>query len=348
MTYTQNTKPLALWLLACCMMIVAMIIIGAITRLTESGLSIVDWHGFKDMLPPLNHDAWTQKFTQYQDSPEYLLKNKGMELEAFKNIYFWEWLHRLWGRLIGLVYALPLAYFWLRGKISSALKPRFVFFLALGGLQGFVGWYMVKSGLILEPRVSHFRLATHLGLALVLLGFLWCQALALLPAFAAKLQQFDFPIKFCMKRHYVIGFVLLIGTMMWGAFTAGLDAGLACSDFPKTCAQWVPQELFFQGNFWRNIVHEPTAVQFTHRVWGTLTFLALFTLGLRLLKTRQPQLKKIGLTLHLLILLQWAMGIGTVQMHVPVAMAAAHQTGAVMTLLVMLTAGLFVLKRKKS
>lgn len=342
---TGDTKNVALWLLVCCGMIVGMIIIGAITRLTESGLSIVDWHGVKDMIPPLNESAWGETFKKYQDSPEYLLKNKGMELEAFKRIYFWEWLHRLWGRLIGLVYALPLVYFWVRKQIPSGMKPRFIGFLVLGGLQGAMGWYMVKSGLIDRPEVSHFRLAAHLALALLLLALLWTHALILLPRFRDALNRFDFPVKFCIKRHYVIGFVLLIGTMMWGAFTAGLDAGLACSDFPKTCSQWLPQELFFQDHFWRNIVHEPTAVQFTHRAWGTLTFLTLFVLGIRLLKTKQPQLKRLGLSIHLLILFQWLLGIGTIHSHVAVPVAALHQLGAVMSLLVMLTIGLFVLKR---
>lgn len=328
-------------------MIVGMIIIGAITRLTESGLSIVDWHGFKDMIPPVNDAAWTETFKKYQDSPEYILKNKGMELAAFKHIYFWEWLHRLWGRLIGLVYALPLIYFWVRKEIPNAMKLRFLGFLVLGGLQGAMGWYMVKSGLINEPRVSHFRLAAHLALALLLLGLLWTHALLLLPRFKEKLDAFSFNVKFCIKRHYVIGFVLLLGTMSWGAFTAGLDAGLACSDFPKTCMQWVPQELFFQHNFWHNIVFEPTAVQFVHRIWGTLTFVTLFALGIRLLKTKQPQLKKLGLTLHLLILFQWMLGIGTIQSHVAIPVAALHQFGAVTTLLVMLTAGLFVLKKSR-
>ena len=337
-----ETKPLALWLLTCCVMIVMMIVIGAITRLTESGLSIVDWHGFKDMVPPLNDAAWHETFAKYQDSPEYILKNKGMEMEAFKHIYFWEWLHRLWGRLIGFVYLLPLIYFWARGRIPPVMKPRFLAFLALGGLQGFVGWYMVKSGLVNEPRVSHFRLAAHLSLALLLLAVLWWHALLLLPRFRDKLASFDFNIGFCIKRHYVIGFVLLLGTICWGAFTAGLDAGLACSDFPKTCAQWLPQELFFQGKFWTNILHEPTAVQFTHRVWGTLTFLMLFTLGIRLIRTRQAQLRRLGLHLHVLILFQWLLGIGTVHSHVAVPVAALHQTGAVLSFLVMITFGLFV------
>ena len=331
---SADPQQLAVWLLVCCAMIFMMIVIGAVTRLTESGLSIVDWHGFKDMLPPLNDTAWAEKFAEYKTSPEYLLKNKGMEPDAFKNIYFWEWLHRLWGRLIGFVYALPLIYFWVRKRIPNEMKPRFIGFLVLGGMQGFVGWYMVKSGLINEPRVSHFRLAAHLGLAL------------LLPKFAAMLKRFSYDVKFCLKRHYAFGAVFLVGALIWGAFTAGLDAGLACSDFPKTCAQWVPQELFFQDNFFGNIVHEPTAVQFVHRVFGTLTFITLFGLGIRLIKTKQPQLKKAGLTLHLLILLQWILGIGVLHSHVALPVAALHQAGAVMTLLVMLTIGVFFAKKK--
>ncbi len=341
----DDTKNIAIWLFACCAMIVAMVVIGAITRLTESGLSIVDWHGVKDMLPPLSDAVWAEKFAEYKTSPEYRLKNNGMEMDAFKTIYFWEWLHRLWGRLLGLVYALPLFYFWIRKKIPAHLKLRFVGFLILGGLQGAMGWYMVKSGLINEPRVSHFRLAAHLSLALLLLGLLWMQALALWLRFASRVDQFNAVITRTLKTHYAIGFVLLLGTLMWGAFTAGLDAGLACSDFPKTCGQWIPQELFFQGRFFYNIVYEPTAVQFMHRVWGTLTFVTLFSLGIRFLKSKIPELKKPGLVLHLLIFLQWMLGIGAVHSHVAVPVAAMHQFGAVMTILTMLYAGFFVLKK---
>jgi heme a synthase len=337
MTFATQTKFLSFWLFTCCALIVAMITVGAVTRLTESGLSIVEWHAVKDMALPGADAAWRDAFAKYQETPEYLQKNRGMTIADFKRIYFWEWLHRLLGRVIGLAYAVPLVAFWLAKKIPDRLKPRFVAFLLLGGAQGFIGWFMVKSGLIDEPRVSHFRLAAHLLTALLLLGLLWLQALALRPAFvekAAIVRKFVSP---SLRTHFRIGLGFLLVTVLWGAFTAGLDAGLACDDFPTTCGQFLPRELFFQNAFWRNIVHEPVAVQFTHRLFGTVTFLLLFTLGIRLLKTRLDALKKTGLFLHILILLQWCLGIGTIQSHVALPLAALHQLGAVATLLVMLT-----------
>jgi heme a synthase len=348
MNNSRNAIALSYWLMTCCFMIVMMIVIGAVTRLTESGLSIVDWHALKDMLPPMNEAAWGKLFADYQQTPEYIKVNSTMTAEEFKTIYFWEWLHRLWGRLIGLVYALPLIYFWVRGKIPSELKPRFIGYFIVGGLQGAVGWFMVKSGLIHEPRVSHFRLAAHLFLALLLLGLLWHQIFALWPRSVKILKDFKYRLHPSMKTHFWIGLVLLLLAMLWGVFTAGLDAGLACSDFPKTCAQWWPQEIMFEGQPFRNILHEPTAVQFVHRLLATLAFLALFSLGLRLIKTRDRQLRKLGLTVHVLILVQWLLGIATIHSQVNLHTAVTHQFIAVLNLLVMIKLMRFIRKPIRS
>jgi cytochrome c oxidase assembly protein subunit 15 len=340
------SRSLALWLFACCALIIAMVIIGAITRLTESGLSIVEWHAASDMLPPLSHGAWLEAFQKYQTSPQYKDINAGMSLGDFKAIYFWEWLHRLLGRLVGLVYALPLIVFWLRGKIPSALKPRFVFFLFLGGLQGAIGWYMVKSGLVNEPRVSHYRLALHLCTALLLLVLLWLQALQLSPRARQLAHNYSTVYLQKYKAHGVAALSIICITIIWGAFVAGLRAGMEYNEFPTMGGKLIPGELLFLHPWWLNFLNNHAAVQWLHRVLGTLSFLTVFSFGIHAYWSRNYLLRNCGIVLMALITLQFMLGVSTLLSRVAIPLAALHQSGAMATLLTVVTTLAFLFYKR--
>ena len=334
------------WLFLCAFMVTLIILVGAITRLTESGLSMVEWRAMIDMLPPLSHQAWMSEFELYRQTPEYLQINKGMSLDEFKNIYFWEWFHRLLGRLVGLVYALPLLYFWLRKKLSAQIKPRLLFLLFLGGLQGFFGWYMVKSGLVNEPRVSHFRLALHLGTALLLLVLLWQTALQLWPRSREWMRLYFTPMHTRLLPHAWLAFAVVCVTILYGAFVAGLDAGLIYNEFPLMGGALVPSEFMFHQPWWKNFLHNHATVQWTHRVLGTLSFVAVFALALRAVWSKNFVLVRLGYVLAAVILLQFSLGIITLLTHVQLHAATAHQAGAVATLLALVTLLQFLGQKK--
>lgn len=304
-----------------------MILVGAITRLTESGLSMTTWRPMIDMLPPATEAAWQAEFDLYKQTPEYIKINAGMPLDAFKLIYFWEWAHRLLGRLIGLLYAVPLFYFWVRGHIPFGLKRRLLLYIFLGGLQGFFGWYMVKSGLVDEPRVSHYRLALHLGTALLLLALLWDTALTLLfPRTRIKVSA-------RVKNHARVAFWVLGTTILWGAFVAGLDAGLVYNEFPTMGGSLVPPDLFHVTPWWANFIETHTGVQFAHRVLGTATFVTLFSLGLVCYWNGSIVLRRLGMALCGLVTAQFVLGIATLLSVVAIPLAVAHQGGAALNLM---------------
>jgi cytochrome c oxidase assembly protein subunit 15 len=342
----NHSHSLAIWLFSCCVLIAALVVIGAITRLTESGLSIVDWHAASDMLPPLSNTAWGEAFQKYQTSPQYKDVNAGMSLADFKAIYFWEWLHRLLGRLVGLAYALPLAVFWLRGKIPAALKPRFVFYLFLGGLQGAIGWYMVKSGLVNEPRVSHYRLALHLCTALLLLSLLWLQALQLSPRVRMLAHNYSTIHLEKYRAHGFAALGIICVTILWGAFVAGLRAGMEYNEFPTMGGHLIPGEILFLQPWWQNFLSNHASVQFLHRVLGTLSFLTVFSFGLRCFWSRNYLLKNCGIVLMLAITLQFILGISTLLSRVAIPLATLHQSGAVLTLLTILSTLSFLTYRR--
>lgn len=327
---SQPLKPIAIWLLVNVVLIFMMAVIGAITRLTESGLSMVEWRVVMDILPPLNHEAWQHEFSLYQQTPEYLKLNHGMSLDDFKSIYFWEWLHRLWGRLLGITYAVPFVYFLIRRQIPRWLLPRLVLFLILGGLQGFIGWYMVKSGLIDEPHVSHYRLALHLGMAFVLFGLLWHQALQLLyPKVIAPTPL----LPRSLKLHSVVALVLASITIIWGVFVAGLDAGLIYNEFPLMGGSVMPSEAWHLTPAWVNLFDNHAMVQFTHRALAIVTFVTVFAFGLRCRAIAYtPRIRKLGVWMMAGISLQLLLGIVTLLTHVSLHAAATHQAGALVVL----------------
>jgi cytochrome c oxidase assembly protein subunit 15 len=314
-----KTSPVAVWLFTVAAAVFLITLVGAVTRITESGLSIVEWKPVTGALPPLSESAWQAEFDLYKTSPQYKKVNAGMSLGDFKKIFFWEWLHRLIGRTIGLLYALPLAWFWLRGKIPADKKKPLLGILALGFLQGALGWYMVKSGLVDRPAVSHYRLAAHLMLAVTIYCCLLRAAFSFLSAprsIAPALRGF---------ARFTVAAVAV--TMVWGAFTAGLRAGQVYNDtFPLMGAHLWPGEMFFLSPWWMNFFENHAAVQFTHRALALLSFCALLGLSLRGLFLAPSS----GLLRALLAMafVQVGLGIATLLSHVGVAIATAHQAGA--------------------
>lgn len=308
---TRTHKNVQNWLFFTAFMVFAMAIIGAITRLTESGLSMVEWKPLIGAIPPLSHDEWERVFGLYKQTPEFIHKNSWMELEDFKKIFFWEWLHRLWGRMIGLAFALPLAWFWIKKQIPDGYKGKFIGLFLLGGSQGVMGWFMVMSGLVDRPDVSHFRLAAHLILALLI----YCVLLWLAFDFSSIKRSVG---TFCEKRHGWIAFALLSVTITWGAFTAGLDGGMVYNTWPNMDSHMIPPEV--TGLF--SMLHDPAAVQFFHRWIAITAFIAVVSFGWRMK----------NFPLMGMIFVQVGLGIATVLSQVVIPLAALHQAGAMIVL----------------
>lgn len=327
-------RAIAIWLFACCAMIFAMVLIGAITRLTESGLSIVRWDPITGALPPLSHAAWEHQFALYQQSPQYRDVNLGMSLTDFKHIFFWEWLHRLWGRLIGLVFAVPLAWFWFRGRIRRHLRLPLLGLFLLGGLQGFIGWFMVESGLEARPSVSQYRLALHLDTAVLIYVAIFWVALAILDPRPSSARQ---GVPRTLRRHVMIALAMVAVTMTWGAFTAGLRAGRVYNTFPDMDGHFMPPEMWSMVPVWLNAFANTAAVQFVHRYLALSTAAVVLAYWLRARRLALPARSALlARALGAMVVIQVALGITTLLLHVPVAVAVIHQGGALvlMTLLV--------------
>lgn len=305
----RHEKTLSNWLFFTAFMVFAMAIIGAITRLTESGLSMVEWRPLIGTIPPLSEAEWTRVFNIYRETPEYQLKNAGMDLEGFKEIFFWEWFHRVWGRLIGLVYGLPLLFFWLRGMIPKGWGWPLFGLLVLGGAQGVMGWYMVESGLVDRPSVSHYRLAAHLGLAAIIFCLLLAAGFAMR---TGKRAQFSLPI--------TLGFAAVIPAFIWGAFVAGLDAGLVYNEFPHMGqGRLVPEEFALSGQpWWVMVLGDPVGVQFTHR------WLAIGAVAVLCFVAWRMQYWVLGA----MAIAQMGIGIVTLLTQLWIPVAALHQAGA--------------------
>ncbi|HSF13407.1 MAG TPA: COX15/CtaA family protein [Erythrobacter sp.] len=316
----SRARPLALarWLYVVAAMVVGIVVVGGITRLTESGLSITEWNVVSGILPPLTEAAWAAEFAKYQATPEYRLEAAigGMTLADFKFIFFWEWVHRLIARVIGLVYALPLAWFWIRGAIPQGFKPRLIGLLALGGLQGLFGWLMVQSGLVGDMTdVSHFRLSLHLLTALALLaGLVWTardmQRLARDPAARPA------PLTVGAVAVAVVLFIQLL----LGAWVAGLNAGHAAYDWPLMNGRLVPEIDWSGGVIW-TLTHDPYLLQFLHRWWAWVAVAALVWLGRKVRGTDRLA----SIALHSAFGIMVLLGIATVMSEVSLWIAAAHQ-----------------------
>lgn len=331
---TARPGAVAIWLFACAGMVAVMVALGGLTRLTGSGLSMVEWNPHH-VLPPLTEDEWHEAFALYRGTPEFLMVNAGMDLAGFKGIFWLEYVHRLWGRLIGVAFALPLAVFALRGAIARPLAARLALILALGAAQGALGWYMVASGLADLPQVSHLRLAGHLVMAVLILALLLWSALDLISP--ARPRGADC----ATARRLLAGLAALaLLTITWGAFVAGLHAGHIHNTFPLMDGYVFPQGGLHLSPLWLNAVESPSAVQYVHRVLA-LTLLACLTLaGLWGRVARLPDVARRPLALAAAwAWVQAALGVTTLLLAVPVALAALHQMGAIV-LFALLTWGL--------
>jgi len=323
-------RAVAAWLLAVAAMVWVMVALGGATRLTGSGLSIMEWAPLRGTLPPLNEAEWNRLYDLYRTIPQYELVNRGFGLEGFKGIFWLEWSHRLWGRLIGLVYAAGLAWFWLRGTIPRGMKGRLLLLLALGGLQGAVGWFMVASGFEADrTAVSPWRLVIHLGLALLLFGALLWTALSLLrprPGQEAPGARGLRPL-----AHATAG--LLVLTMLAGGFVAGIKAGFDYNTFPLMDGRLVPAGYGGPGALLHGFTSDIATVQFNHRLLATLSGIAALVLGWRAL-TRLPAGAARGAAIGLVgtVMLQYALGVAALLHVVPVWLGTLHQSVAVAVL----------------
>jgi heme a synthase len=321
-----SPRPIAIWLLVCCFMIFVMVVIGGITRLTLSGLSITEWEPVTGILPPLSAAAWETEFAKYQHIPQYRLVNYGMSLDQFKTIYLWEYVHRLWGRLIGFAYALPFFYFVLRRRLPRPLLMPLAGILLLGFLQGALGWYMVESGLAERVEVSQYRLVAHLALALLIYAATLWLALGILAPSDGRVGAV-----WLRAAEALLGLVGL--TILAGGFVAGLHAGLTYNTFPLMDGSFVPGGYAQLHPLVRNWFENIAAVQFDHRMLATMTVAAV---ALSWLAGRSAPLPyRARLALHALlaaVLLQFALGVTTLLFVAPIPLAAAHQAGAVILL----------------
>lgn len=312
-------RPLALWLISVAALVFAMVLLGGATRLTHSGLSMVDWRPLTGWLPPLSEAEWRRAFEAYKPFPEYQQLNRGITLAAFKAIFWFEYAHRLLGRLIALAFALPLLWFWLRGRIRRRRLPALLGLFLLGGLQGLVGWWMVRSGLIDRPDVSHYRLTLHLGLAVaVFAGLIWL-ALDLLgierrPGGARALG--------------LSLLILIYLQILLGAMVAGLDAGFIYNTFPMMGQYWWPPDAWALTPGWRNLVENGVMLQFAHRL-GALA-VALLVIWAWWQGRREEALRVPLYLLLVLLVVQIGLGVYTLLQQVPVALGVAHQGAALL------------------
>ncbi len=331
MTSAPNReRAIAVWLFALCTLVFAMVLLGGVTRLTHSGLSMVDWRPLVGALPPMSEAAWQGVFQLYQEFPEYQKINFAMTLAEFKRIFLFEYSHRVLGRAIGLAFALPFLYFLLRRRLSWRLAPRLGVLFVLGALQGLLGWYMVQSGLVERPDVSPYRLTAHLGLAVVIYGYMLWLAMSLLRPARRSAPSAGQNRFLRIAAPVLAGLVFL--TILSGGFVAGNDAGLAYNSFPLMDGRFIPADIFRLEPWWRNFFENLPLVQLDHRLLALLAVIA--TVVLWLASLRQPlgrRARRAFAALAAMALAQLALGIATLLLFVPVPLGAAHQAGALLT-----------------
>lgn len=323
MTAAHPARPLAIarWLLAVAALVAVIVIVGGITRLTESGLSITEWKPVTGAIPPLSEADWQAEFAAYQRIPQYIQVNgpAGMTLADYKVIYFWEWAHRLLARLVGFAFALPLAWFWIKRQIPAGYKPRLLLLLALGGMQGFIGWWMVSSGLSQDVKVSHLRLATHLMVALLTLSALIWTALDL-----RALARNAGPARMSWFSATVLAMLAL--QLIYGALMAGLRAGALAPDWPMMQGKLFPAGIDWSQGLGHALVSDPYLVHFIHRWWGWVAAAALIVMARHLRRAGQ---RPISIAIHVAFGTQLVLGIATVMSGVALWLAVLHQlTGA--------------------
>ncbi|MBT4838509.1 MAG: heme A synthase [Methylococcales bacterium] len=324
---TQCYKAMSVWLLICCFMIFSMVVLGGLTRLTGSGLSMVEWEPLMGIVPPLNQEQWVDVYEKYQQSPEYQKINHNMGLNAFKQIFWFEYSHRVLGRLIGMVFLIPFLIFSLKRCVPKKLIPQFIIMFVLGGLQGLLGWYMVKSGLVNNPHVSQYRLTAHLSAALLIYAYIFWIALDLIKVNT----ELKITRELTHLRRFIvfIGFILLV-TIMSGGLVAGLKAGHSYNTFPLMAGQWIPDAILQLQPWWLNVLENGATVQFDHRVLAIASFCLVigFVLYSKKYELNQRTTTAINL-MALMVVIQVGLGISTLLLRVPIVLASAHQAGAV-------------------
>ncbi|MDB5409561.1 MAG: heme synthase, partial [Rhodospirillales bacterium] len=321
---TADHRAVAIWLLVCAAMIFAMVVLGGITRLTESGLSLTDWNPVTGNLPPLSDAAWQAEFARYREIPQFRAIHSWMTVADFKAIFFWEWLHRLWGRLIGFVFAIPFVWFLWRGRVAPSLRPRLFGLLVLGGLQGLLGWVMVQSGLSDGIEVSQYRLVAHLALAVAIYAAILWTALGLLWPATAHAPA-------ALRRGAGAIVALVFVTLCAGGFVAGLRAGFIDNTFPLMDGSFVPPDYLALTPWWRNWFENAAAAQFDHRILAETTGGVVLVLWLAARRIVLPRRARVAL--HALLAaaaLQLGLGIATLLLVVPVPLGVAHQAGALL------------------
>lgn len=329
-TNNNNDRQIAYWLFTVCVLIFCMVVLGGVTRLTGSGLSMVEWSPIMGIIPPLNETEWMETFAKYRQFPEYQKINEGMSLDEFKSIFVFEYAHRVLGRLIGMAFLLPFLFFWLKKKIRPELTPKLIIMFVLGGLQGLLGWYMVKSGLVSNPHVSQYRLTAHLSAALLIYGYIFWVALGLL--FPEHENRNVLNIDKLRKTGIAVTVSICI-MIMSGGLVAGTKAGFAYNTFPLMYGYFIPPNLFAMDPFYINFFENITTIQFDHRMIAYLLCVLVpvywYLSRSRALYGRSRMV--FNLLLGMLVI-QVMLGIATLVYVVPVVLGAAHQGGAVILL----------------
>jgi cytochrome c oxidase assembly protein subunit 15 len=329
----KNNKGVIIWLLTGCALLFIMVMVGGITRLTNSGLSMTDWHLVTDTFPPLTEEKWVNAFEEYKKFPEYQKINihNDFTLSDYQFIYFWEWFHRFIGRIIGMVFFIPFVYFLIKKRLDTSTIKKCVILLLMGGFQGFLGWYMVKSGLIDNPDVSHFRLAIHLTFAFITFAYTLWVALDLI--YPTKTEVIT-PLRTIAR----IALVILIIQIIYGGFVAGLNAGLIHNHWPlMSDGQFIHDSVFIeQSTVLKNFTEGKSGVQFIHRTFAYIVVAMMFLLYFKSKKYSLNALQQKGIhTLLYIVLIQFTLGIFTLLFHVPLWLGLAHQLVAFILLSVM-------------
>lgn len=327
----KDNKKVIYWLLTGCFLIFVMVVVGGITRLTHSGLSISNYKLISGTLPPMNELQWQEAFDLYKQYPEYQKLNTHFTLEDFKDIYFWEWLHRFIGRMIGLVFIIPFVYFMVTKQLSKPTFKKAVILLSLGGFQGFLGWYMVKSGLVDNPDVSHYRLAAHLITAFLTFAYtLWVALDLMFPEKKSVQERFRNLLRW--------GFIILLLQIIYGAFVAGLDAGFIHNHWPMMSEGMFMHETVYieQSPVYKNFIEGKSGVQFVHRILAYVVLIFIIAIWFKGRKLELTSYQKQGIdALLILVGLQFLLGVFTILLQVPVWLGVAHQIGAFFLLAVM-------------
>ena len=323
------------WLFFNAFMIICMVFIGGVTRLTDSGLSMIDWNLFKGIIPPTNDQDWEVLFNKYKKFPEYKVINFNISLDDFKQIFFWEYFHRIWGRLIGLTFLVPFIYYLIKKSFTKNARLFLYLILALGCFQGFMGWYMVQSGLVDKPDVSQYRLAAHLSIAFILytsiLFLAWNIYRSQKINYSTRLPSF----KNAVNRTSVC-FILTFLTAIFGAFVAGTNAGLAYNNFPYMGESILHPDAFILEPAWKNMFENVSLIQFNHRLLASITTIVIIICSyLNYKYIKDIVIKRLSIILGFSIFLQYCLGIITLKLLVPIALGAIHQLGSLFVLTIL-------------